>query len=399
MVNRPKLLFLGHQFHLKTKSSQFMVELFQKKYDVECYYFNPEKIDEKACISQVREKSYDVLVVWQLMPSLKKIQKIIQFKHIVYFPMYDSYIGTDGVLNKKWREYKKALIICFSRAMERELNSAGFSTRYIQFFPKPEVIDNWGNLKKVFFWQRTNKITINTVLSVLNDAEINTIHIHRAVDPSYGLTEPPVEWQDKITYSEWFDNKEDMIKCYSSAAIYFAPRVYEGIGMSFLEAMAAGRCVIAPNTSTMNEYIHHGMTGYLYDIDNPQPIHITDIETIQKNTYAFVQSGYEKWQQDKEQIFNWITDDVSFKADMYKSAIRRLKSAKKSNRQPTKFPMVKCCKQTGKESYYFGPLLIWRIRENMKTGRKKYIFLGGIPVLTTGKKKMKTSGNRLKRGK
>lgn len=66
------------------------------------------------------------------------------------------------------------------------------------------------------------------------------------------------------------------------SALYFAPRKYEGIGMSFLEAMASGRCVIAPDYPTMNEYIKNGETGYLYNFKRPQKIKFDDIKNSKK---------------------------------------------------------------------------------------------------------------------
>ena len=53
--------------------------------------------------------------------------------------------------------------------------------------------------------------------------------------------------------------------------------------MGFLKAMAMGRCVIAPNTPTMNEYIEDGINGFLYDLRNLSPLKIENVREIQKN--------------------------------------------------------------------------------------------------------------------
>lgn len=96
-------------------------------------------------------------------------------------------------------------------------------------------------------------------------------------------------------------------------AFYIAPRVFEGIGMSFLEAMAMGRCVIALNNPTMNEYIIDGVTGILY---NPQSTHSLceyDIEKIQNNTIEYIREGYRKWQKDIKQIPEYIESTPQIK--------------------------------------------------------------------------------------
>jgi glycosyltransferase involved in cell wall biosynthesis len=51
--------------------------------------------------------------------------------------------------------------------------------------------------------------------------------------------------------------------------VFVAPRRFEGIGLSFLEAMARGQVVIAENNATMNEYIVHDVNGLLYEPDRP----------------------------------------------------------------------------------------------------------------------------------
>ena len=88
--------------------------------------------------------------------------------------------------------------------------------------------------------------------------------------------------------------------------IYVAPRDLEGIGMSFLEAMAMGKAVIAVDNPTMNEYIEDGKTGYLFDLKNPKKIDLSNIEQVQKNAFDFMREGRKKWEKDKEKIIDFI---------------------------------------------------------------------------------------------
>ena len=94
---------------------------------------------------------------------------------------------------------------------------------------------------------------------------IKKVHIHEDLDPRYKKKD--LSKIDKksisITRSTWFEKKEDLEKKMKKSAIYIAPRKYEGIGMAFLHAMSIGRCVIAPDFSTMNEYIK---SGHFYTI-------------------------------------------------------------------------------------------------------------------------------------
>ena len=97
-----------------------------------------------------------------------------------------------------------------------------------------------------------------------------------------------------------------MTEVLSSCNIYIAPRELEGIGLSFLEAMAMGKVIIASNNPTMNEYIIHNQNGYLYDIINPQPIDFYNFENIKKVTLKFVKNGNFYWENNKKNIIELI---------------------------------------------------------------------------------------------
>ena len=53
------LLFIGHEFHQKTKSADFLKDLLSEKYEVESIYLNP---DENYSFENLAGKSYDVVI-------------------------------------------------------------------------------------------------------------------------------------------------------------------------------------------------------------------------------------------------------------------------------------------------------------------------------------------------
>lgn len=297
-----KLLFIGHEFHKKTKSSDFMKELLAEKYDVESFYIDPYKISETD-FNQITGKTFDLLILWQVMPSLKKLRKYIRFKQCAFFPMYDN---TKTLNSPLWNEYKNCNIINFSKAFHKTCQDGGLSSYYIQYFPKPAEIIDKGDEKSIFFWQRSDKITTRTLEKVIDTKEIETVYLHKSIDPKNKFIPPSKNLERKVVYSSWFDTKEEMQKYIQKSALYFAPRRYEGIGMSFLEAMASGRCVIAPDYPTMNEYIKNGETGFLYNYKKPELLTILNVREIQKNTAEYIKQGYEKWEKEKYKIFDYI---------------------------------------------------------------------------------------------
>ena len=300
-----KLLFIGHEFHKKTKSSDFLQKLLAEKYEVETFYINPYKISETD-FTHITGKTFDLLILWQVMPSLEGLRKYIRFKQCAFFPMYDN---TKTLNSHLWNEYKNCNIINFSKAFHKTCQDGGLSSYYIQYFPKPAEIIDEGDEKSIFFWQRSDKITTRTLQKVIDTKGIETVYLHKSIDPKNKFIPPSKNLERKVVYSSWFDTKEDMQKYIQKSALYFAPRRYEGIGMSFLEAMASGRCVIAPDYPTMNEYIKNGETGFLYNLKKTERLTLSNIREIQKNTAEYIKQGYEKWEKEKYKIFDYIESE------------------------------------------------------------------------------------------
>ena len=300
-----KLLFIGHEFHKKTKSSDFLQKLLAEKYEVETFYINPYKISETD-FTHITGKTFDLLILWQVMPSLEGLRKYIRFKQCAFFPMYDN---TKTLNSHLWNEYKNCNIINFSKAFHKTCQDGGLSSYYIQYFPKPAEIIDEGDEKSIFFWQRSDKITTRTLQKVIDTKGIETVYLHKSIDPKNKFIPTSKNLERKVVYSSWFDTKEDMQKYIQKSALYFAPRRYEGIGMSFLEAMASGRCVIAPDYPTMNEYIKNGETGFLYNLKKTERLTLSNIREIQKNTAEYIKQGYEKWEKEKYKIFDYIESE------------------------------------------------------------------------------------------
>jgi len=208
-----------------------------------------------------------------------------------------------------WKPYERLKIINFSRSLHKKLLSWGFDSMYIQYFPNPAAFIG-GRSDEIFFWQRLDNITINTIAELIDEDGMK-IHIHKAVDPNHQFCRPTSdqEAQYQITYSDWFETKDEMLNIIKSKGIYVAPREYEGIGMSFLEAMAMGKAVIAPDNPTMNEYITHNKTGYLYNLSKLRPIELSDISKVQRNAYEYVCKGYAHWEENKHRIIEFIESE------------------------------------------------------------------------------------------
>ena len=128
MAQKKSLLFIGHTYHLKTKSSDFIQQILSKKYDLTHFYFDPRQ-DDASVYKELTGKVFDVIVLWQIMPSINTLKKYIRFDKGVFFPMYDYYISQGGIFSPLWAEYTQIQTICFSKKIYNDLINVGFSAQ------------------------------------------------------------------------------------------------------------------------------------------------------------------------------------------------------------------------------------------------------------------------------
>jgi FkbM family methyltransferase len=299
--NSKKIVYVSHSYHHKTKSTTFLIDYLKEFFDVEVVLDESWLGKSFPDLSFVDE-SYLGIIFFQLLPP-KEIVEDIKNDNIIYFPMYD-FSGENSL--EYWSQYKNLKIVNFSKTLHNKLKKWSLESVYLQYFPKISDFIS-GENREVFFWQRLSHININIIVKLFKNKKVN-IHLHKAVDPGQEFVLPTKEQEKKysITYSDWFETKLEMLDVIKQKGIYIAPREYEGIGMSFLEAMAMGKAVISVDNPTMNEYIENGVNGYLFDLKNPKEIDLSNITQVQKNTYEFMKNGFKEWEKNKKLIIDFI---------------------------------------------------------------------------------------------
>lgn len=315
-MKKPKALYIGHPYHQKTQSTQFMIDILSKKYDLNILSYNSGTKDLKD-IPEVFEEKYEVLFFFQNLPKAKYLKQL-QNKKIIWFPMYDA-----EVLNG-WYKYINLLsrlkIISFSKNFHNHMIRLGHLSFYYQYYPQPKKCNKQNILPKVFFWARRENINWDVVNKLLGENKIGSVIFKNSPDPGNKIILPDA--RDIAKYNikvinKWL-SKEEYESLLSSCDIYIAPRMYEGIGMSFLEAMAKRKCVIATNSPTMNEYIKHGYNGLLYDIKYPQQVDISKINEITKNLNIEMESKFHEWNTKKMNILDDIDKELPYYSFFYK---------------------------------------------------------------------------------
>jgi hypothetical protein len=300
-----KMAFVDLAFHQKTKSTLELIEIFKKHFQVDVYWD-----DGNLDFKKVADQGYDTVIFFQRIYGLRRL-KSLNIKNIIMIPMYDDVLD---ITDYYWQQFAHVKFLNFSKTLHEKHLLLGLDSKHVQYYVSPSTLpEPMTDLKGLsgFLWQRTNHIRWSTIKKLIQNTPFEKFHLHSAVDPPNHSFEKPSENEIekyRITITDWFPGKDEYLSLVNSANISFAPRIFEGIGMSFLEAMAMGKCVVAPNLPTMNEYIRHGENGLLYDPGNPKPLDFSSNEQLGMMARISAEEGYRQWKEGEKELIQFISE-------------------------------------------------------------------------------------------
>jgi len=296
------IAFIGHGYHKKTKSSAFFIDLL-REHHVTIYFDYAFNGGASVDIESILNADYDLIVVFQVEYVALKIAQQLP-ERLIFVPMFD---GARHLPPEAWAAFRNARIVNFSWTLHEHLQRLGVPSLRVQYFPDPNLFEPVTDFTALrgFFWQRVQKISWPVIRSLCANQGFTRFHFHLAMDPDCGEPNVPDELDTSrfnVNVSHWIEDRKDLEKILSEANVYFAPRPCEGIGMSFLEAMARGQCVVAPDAPTMSEYMTHGVSGLLYDVEDPRPLDFCDARRIGANARRTIERGFVRWQRDQSDL-------------------------------------------------------------------------------------------------
>jgi hypothetical protein len=284
-----RVAIVALSFHLNTtQSSGFFIDILRRSFD------DFHVISDGDAWYEIPRLKPDILIVWQKIFSPAELE-CFGVKNIVLVPMYDACPHT----KEFWERYRSFKILCFSRALYEFLKGRSFDAFYSQYYGEPARTDIPETRElKAFYWERSRLINWTCIKKLLGDIVVDSLHYHTSsaiAAANRDRPSPEDREKYKITISDWFETQEEYSKILDECSLYFAPRESEGIGLSFIEALSIGICVIAPDAPTMNEYITSGVDGLLYDPQLPLPISLADIEGIRARALSRAKIGRARW--------------------------------------------------------------------------------------------------------
>jgi glycosyltransferase involved in cell wall biosynthesis len=307
-ANKVKAAFIDHSFHKITRSSDFIKNILCETFDLVYYYDESWGGGTEINIEELKKNNYEYIFYWQRIHTPKKLKKLKNSK-IIFFPMEDS---TLGFINSNWLKYASIpiKIVCFSKNLFNKLKKLKVNCFYAQYYINTNMTDaiNDFSSKRVYFWNRTEEINWKLIKKLLGNNQIDNLIFMAVSDPNFKLILPDKNDLNKynIKIFDIFLEEKEYNELVSKSNIYISPRKYEGIGLSFLEALTRGQCVIAPNYMTMNEYIEDGVNGYLYELTNEIELDLRNFESIGREARKRCIKGYEIWEKQKNDMIKYI---------------------------------------------------------------------------------------------
>ena len=218
--------------------------------------------------------------------------------------MYDSCLPFSESF---WRELTNIEILCFCRTLFEQLQAWGLHAKICTVLPRPSAFEvNTEQQYAGFFWQRRQEPSMGdpSIARRRFGACPGSTSIKLRTSTSPPATAIPKSDQERyrLRFSAWSEDRSIYDEALRQAGIYFAPRLYEGIGMSFLEAMAMGKASGRPDNPTMNEYLTHNVNGYLFDPEDPRPIALTHFREMGKMARETIERGRPRWLRSREEI-------------------------------------------------------------------------------------------------
>lgn len=184
-----------------------------------------------------------------------------------WIPMWDS---CHYQPESWWRAMPRSLkVVALCDAVAARAQAAGLRCLKLTYYPDPGQwpAASWSHGRILFYWNRTGLMSAAFLGRLARSLQVSKIVFRGMSDPGidarlhYELPESlngiPVE----SMANQWDQALYE--RCASQANIFVAPRVHEGVGLAFLEAMARGCAVFALNAPSMNDYIRNGQNGVL----------------------------------------------------------------------------------------------------------------------------------------
>lgn len=209
------------------------------------------------------------LVFFQTPPPAGLVERLPQ--PVTWIPMWDSVAFRP---QRWWNALPRRLrVIAFSRAVAERARRAGLAVFPIQYAVDPARLTpaEWNHGRVALYWNRAGAVSRKFLDRFCATMQVDRLLVKDSPDPGYSrrmkLRLPSRIGRTVVEDIPPTPVRADYFSLTLDANMMIAPRMTEGVGLTYLEAMARGCVVFAADRPTMNETIVHGQSGVLLDIE------------------------------------------------------------------------------------------------------------------------------------
>ena len=132
-MKKQQLAFIDHSFHFKTRSGDFLRNIFKIKYIIKDFWIDRNFQFNKKIFD------YDNIFFFQILAPINILNKI-KHKNLIWAPMYDSPHYPIGFSSLLWRisEYFGIKILSFSKKLTNNISKYNISYLDLMYFVKPQ---------------------------------------------------------------------------------------------------------------------------------------------------------------------------------------------------------------------------------------------------------------------
>ncbi len=297
------ILLIDHAWRRKSHSFDFLrATLAEGGHVTDVFYY---KRHWHCDIPADMAKAADVIVFLEFLPYRFRLG--VPGKICVFVPMYDNEWGSKWL----WRRIAMAHIpvISFCGRVTSHAVKCGVRTLLdVRYACNPADFPNAaGNPRIAIFWDR-GQIPPSVLRSIFPAGALDRIIVVRKGEEAHSGEAIPTEINGIPVESveSTFLPREEYLRRVREPGVFIAPRWKEGIGLPFLENLAMGKCVIAHDDATMNEYIETGRNGILMDMRRPRQAAAEEIAHVRAGAAKCAPPLWKRWEADKRAILRFF---------------------------------------------------------------------------------------------
>jgi hypothetical protein len=242
--------------------------------------------------------TFDVIFFWQVLNPVDELRRLRT--QVYWAPMYDGETFNPG----RWKQLTLlgVRIVAFARPIQVQAVRFGLPSLHVRYFPEPAGGRRALRVPaRIFIWDR-GSLPVPLLASLFAPSQVDRI-VYRGLLGEGG--EVPRELAARYRVEPLpgrFLPREEYRQLLETVDVYVAPRRREGIGLTFLEALAMGKCVVAYDEATMNEYVTHGTNGLLFTETSSFPLDLQGLPTMADGILALRDECHAAWRRSQEEL-------------------------------------------------------------------------------------------------